>query len=477
MVPSVAKKSAYVCATLYLCVLCATSHAGEVNPNNPPNYNWAKAKRNFVEIQNAFETNTFKSKNQIVADMQEPDRKKKKVYRPKLHGFYKARAYHDITRNNSKEYVSEIRQQVRVELSQRISGKFKYLVSLDARYDLAGNSKLEFDEDEKRAWLWESYLNYKSGNLNVRLGKQVIRWGKGDQINPTDNFTPEDFTEFLSIDERAERKLPAWMANIDYSFSPYRLELIWLPFFVPSRLPETGSDWEPFLYKGYRNVSNVKEPERPKRNLASQVVALKLARNTEDYDLSASYAYHYDEIPSLYLNPATLETAQLYPRQHTFGADFETLIGKIGVRGEFAYTLGDVFLSYGAMYPDTTIEKDSFNGVVGIDYTYSNDIYLNLQYALQYIPDHESNMVPRRYEDSIICKVSRQFLNDTLTFEAWGRLFLYELDLYYTLKGEYDITDSLKVALGYDAYYGEPGALLGQYANNRQFFGKLKLSF
>ena len=42
------------------------------------------------------------------------------------------------------------------------------------------------------------------GALSVRVGKQFIRWGKADILNPTDRFAPRDFlsvldTEFLAV--------------------------------------------------------------------------------------------------------------------------------------------------------------------------------------------------------------------------------------------------------------------------------------
>ena len=209
---------------------------------------------------------------------------------PKLdiHGYYHIRGYRDRIRDDSRERINELRQNFRLEFSQGLPKKLKLFVSLDGKYNIAGTSKNKFETEEMKLQLWESYINYNSGNLSLRIGKQAIRWGKGDEVNPTDNFTPEDLTEYLNF-PRAERKMPVWMVKADYSFSPspYRAELVWLPFFVPSRLPEAGSDWESYILREYHSspLHNVVRPQRPKPSLKNQVVAAKITRTMPNYIL------------------------------------------------------------------------------------------------------------------------------------------------------------------------------------------------
>lgn len=212
-----------------------------------------------------------------------------------------------------------------------------------------------------------------------------------------------------------------------------------------------------------------------------------MSKTTQDYDLSLSYAYHYDELPSLHRDLVSIgsppffapnyEVSQRYHREHTIGSDFETLLGKAGVRGEFAYTWGDRFVSDSPERTDGTVKKDAFVGIVGGDYTFKNRVYVNVQYYMQYIPDHEAGMTSRRYEDSLIYKVSRKFIHDTLLLEATGRLYLYNLDRYWELKCEYALTDALTMAVGYDNFFGPPDTTFGQYNKNDQFFVKAKYSF
>ena len=76
--------------------------------------------------------------------------------------------------------------------------------------------------------------------MTVDAGKQVIRWGKADLINPTDRFAPRDFlnvvdTEFLAVTGvRAVAQLGA-----------ETFEVVWVPRFTPSRVPLVDQRWTP----------------------------------------------------------------------------------------------------------------------------------------------------------------------------------------------------------------------------------------
>lgn len=73
--------------------------------------------------------------------------------------------------------------------------------------------------------------------------------------------------------------------------------------------------------------------------------------------------------------------------------------------------------------------------------------------------------------------MSKKFRHDTINLEASGRIYLFDLDYYYKLNGEYDVTDRLKLSLGYECYFGEPDGVFGQYNRNDQYYAKLKCSF
>ena len=45
--------------------------------------------------------------------------------------------------------------------------------------------------------LQEAYIDYYSDLLSVRFGRQIMAWGKADEINPTDILNPQDMSNIL----------------------------------------------------------------------------------------------------------------------------------------------------------------------------------------------------------------------------------------------------------------------------------------
>lgn len=47
----------------------------------------------------------------------------------------------------------------------------------------------------------EGYFTAHFGQADLRIGKQIVVWGRADGINPTDNLTPHDFTVLLPFED------------------------------------------------------------------------------------------------------------------------------------------------------------------------------------------------------------------------------------------------------------------------------------
>jgi hypothetical protein len=76
------------------------------------------------------------------------------------------------------------------------------------------------------------------GPFTLDAGKQFIRWGKADILNPTDRFAPRDFlnvvdTEFLGV--------TGVRGVVQHGAETF--EAVWLPRFTPSRVPLLDQRW------------------------------------------------------------------------------------------------------------------------------------------------------------------------------------------------------------------------------------------
>ena len=80
----------------------------------------------------------------------------------------------------------------------------------------------------------------RKGMLSIAAGKQFIRWGKADILNPTDRFAPRDFLEVTD-----DEYLAVIGTRVQYERGLHTVDLIWVPVFTPSRIPLVGGRWAP----------------------------------------------------------------------------------------------------------------------------------------------------------------------------------------------------------------------------------------
>jgi hypothetical protein len=76
------------------------------------------------------------------------------------------------------------------------------------------------------------------GRVSLDLGKQFIRWGKADIVNPTDRFAPRDFLIVTDTELLAVTGL-----RLTVGGDSDAVEGVWVPWFTPSRIPLYDKRW------------------------------------------------------------------------------------------------------------------------------------------------------------------------------------------------------------------------------------------
>jgi hypothetical protein len=182
-------------------------------------------------------------------------------------------------------------------------------------------------------------------------------------------------------------------------------------------------------------------------------------------------------------------------RMHVVGADFATILGSTGFRGEFAYRRphGDYRESLHIINPDLYY-------VLGIDREFPGSLSLIFQYVGRYVLDFEELLPPQdpallpiykleeknrllasqQYEHShaLSLRIAKSFLYETLDLELMGYVNLTTEEFFIKPKVTYRITDALKLVTGGEWYQGPSDTLfdlIDPYLS--AFFGELRLSF
>lgn len=334
---------------------------------------------------------------------------------------------------------------------------------------------------EQMSWgeLREAYLDLRLDTVDVRIGKQIIVWGRADRLNPTDNLTPRDFT-LLTVDDDDQRVgTPA--IRLSYFFDRFSLTGIWLPLFTPHTIPL------PHLAPTMRLREHSPSPTFAQW-------AVKLDHSGGVVDWSLSYFDGYDVIPDLRLGrvrtPAVPVTLT-HNRIRVIGADAASTVGRFGLRGEAAYT----FTSdpHGR---DPLVKNSFFFLVLGVERTFLEYLNVNVQYLLRVLTrfrDVEDLRDPfRRSAAGQIAAVTSQrdaiqhgaslrigyrWWQETVETECAAVLSFTRLDFLLRPKVVYAVSDRWTVALGGDVVRGSRRTVFGRLRQNASAYLEIRYNF
>jgi hypothetical protein len=349
-----------------------------------------------------------------------------------------------------------------------------------------GDGKIEAritDQDLRREGgvqgrLLEAYANYYGGAIDLRLGKQIITWGRADALNPTDNLTPKDYT-LLSAKDEEERRIGSWAAKANYYRGPYTLSVIWIPIFNPTTIPLTAP---PGL--------TITEDKRDDGDWEDQAFALKLDSTGGDFDWSVSYYNGLDVNPQGVPLSPTLVTL-VHPRIRVLGADFATTLGRYGVRGEFAYEATE-----NQSGENPFIKKPFVWYVLGGDRDLTEDLNVNIQAYNRIIINYKDpfqiqdpvtrnasvlnatfNYQLDRFQVGLTGRIKATWWNKTLEGELLGQWNANRGDFFLRPSLAYAFTDVWKGFIGYDIFNGQRHSFFGRLEPMTAFFTELRASF
>ena len=334
--------------------------------------------------------------------------------------------------------------------------------------------------------LQEAYMDYYSDLVDIRFGKQVIAWGKADEINPTDILNPQNLTNIA--EDKSIRKIGLVSLKTDWKFYDFILEGIWKPEFQPVQLPTLNSRWAFFSLPG---VTALPPPSYPENKLENSEWAFKLYRTISLYDFSVSYFDGWDNIftPNLVFNPASqhMQLDQLvFHRTKMIGADFAGSIESVGVWGECAY-----FRTEDTEGTDPFIKNPYVQFVVGGDYTFGYNIKTNVQYFQQVITKIDSD-AEEESEEAVISKlgigiplqqaaslrVEKKFGDGEVNkLELFGLFDLKHQGIMLQPKLVISPEDAFAVEVGMMIYDGDEESIFGRFDNNDQVYLKGTYSF
>lgn len=255
-------------------------------------------------------------------------------------GFFEVRnfAYPQTAPGDSGRLVSE--QLLRWESTWRLNPALQLNAGFDARFD----SHRQFERAWRLDWADRrrqrpalsarrlSLLLHKGG-FTFEGGRQFIRWGKADILNPTDRFAPKDFLNVLTTDFLGITALRG-----TYERGGETLDVVVQPVFTPSRTPLPGQRWAALPEEAGQFALREVRVEYPKRAAAGA----RWNHVGDGYEFSLSFYDGFNHLPVFSASLVPLPSPailleRIHPQMRMYGGDAAVPTRWLTLKGEAAY--------------------------------------------------------------------------------------------------------------------------------------------
>ena len=345
----------------------------------------------------------------------------------------------------------------RPSVSDRLSFGFSVQAHIANEYDTTGD----------KARLREGYMDFGSDAWSLRVGRQLIAWGRADRINPTDYFSPRDFTLLVPEDDEQRRGIDALLAQYHLSDSN-RLSLV-LARFEPHRMPQG------LLPAGIARSAEPNDAE----------IAVKYEHIGNYIDWSVSYYDGYDRFPhyGLVLPPNNIPQLNAdYESLATWGFDAAAALGSWTLRTE---------LTQSEQVRANTGRKVSITrAIVGIDHDFLSSANINLQW----FSNHREHIEPIPisaieeglqklnsefgfHDQGLTLRVSNRYLNDQLKLEISSIVDTQNHSYVIRPRISYAVNDQIRITSGADNFSGIEQSYFGVRENNQVYFIELNIIY
>jgi len=336
--------------------------------------------------------------------------------------------------------------------------------------DLAVDTHLETERDLQLGWWGRERLRpaidirrlsatYSRGRLTVEAGKQFVRWGKTDVLNPTDRFAPRDFLNVIDNDF-----LAVTAARVTYGTASDTIDLVFEPRLTPSRVPLLNQRWA------------ILPPDIPVTETTPAFPGGTQAGARWNHvgrlaEYSLSFYNGYDHLPlydaRLQFDPFGVTAGRFYPQLRMYGGDAAVPLPYVTLKAEAGY------------FTSSTPQSDEYALYVLQLERQSGEWSFIGGYAGQVVTRHGTTLAYSPTRGSTRALVARAgYTIDTNRAVAVETVARQNLHGFY-VKPEYTqaIGQHWRATAGFILIAGRDTDFLGQYHRNSSLLLRLRYSF
>ncbi|MCX8093698.1 MAG: hypothetical protein N3E50_05975 [Candidatus Goldbacteria bacterium] len=383
---------------------------------------------------------------------------------------------------NTPGKVSLIESRLKLELLSTLSQEIAFKSRVYTVYSPKIYNEIKFN-------LQEAYIDYYTEIMDIRIGRQIISWGKADELNPTDILNPEDISNIF--EEKSIRKIGVFGIKLDLKLFDSVITGIYIPDIQFHKLPEAHSTWD-FFSIGLKKMGLITLPSilYPENSLDNSEWAIKISKTIENFDFTLSFADVIDNLFSIKMKiiPPGIPTPDYlyYNRTQMIAADFAASLFEFGVWAEVAY-----FITKDKDGTDPFMKNPYFQYVIGMDYTLPFDIKINIQYFREDVTcvndDKEKELEKKSFSPTGLSIPVKQ-VGSLRLGKNFGEANANSLEIFCI----YDIeekgvmmgprilispTDAFKVETGAFVFDGQENSIFNMFNLNDEVYVKATYSF
>jgi hypothetical protein len=173
---------------------------------------------------------------------------------------------------------------------------------------------------------------FTKANFTITLGKQFIRWGEADFLNPTDRFAPTDLLNLVD-----QEVLPVTAARVTYTRGDNTFNFVWQPGFTPARIPLINQRWT-FLPPAYYYFD---VEDRGSIFPGRSSFGVRWSHSAARYEYSLSYYDGFNYFPDFNdhvdADASRVTFSRVYPALRLYGGDLTVPLSLFTFKAEGAY--------------------------------------------------------------------------------------------------------------------------------------------
>jgi hypothetical protein len=376
--------------------------------------------------------------------------------------------------------LSRLKRKMNIALDSKWSSSWQSKLEISNFYDFVYDlNDRDYSEDvidtyQSEFEVREAYVQGSlSKQVDLKIGRQIVIWGKSDSIRLNDVINPLDNRE-LGMTDIEDLRLPVFMTKLDYYIGAWNISTMIIHESRTQKEAGIGSDYLPTHIFPLPKGSVFPKDTSPESTIENTQFALALNGTFTGWDLSFYTAKVLDSKWHFENN----KKIRTYSPIRIIGLADAVVLSSWLLKSEIAY-IQDL------KYNSTIDEKNRFDALIGLEYNGIKNLNTSIEIANRHLLDYETKMQKApdftyNDEQQIASRISYSFNHEKGLIGFLHTVFTAKNKVnggFSRLWLNYDLTDNIEYNIGVIDYIGGEKLFLDAISNNDKVFADISYHF